>query len=372
MQPKARMPKLHAGCWIGVMAAVWPVLAGAESTAPAPRSGRAIYEAACAACHGSDGRGGAAALSAYPLAPPDFTDCNFATREPDADWIAVGRNGGPARGFDRLMPSFAGVLTVEELGRTVDHIRGFCAETAWPRGELNLPRALVTSKAYPEDEAAFRVYAGDGAVTSRFVYARRVAARNQLEVVVPVLLVEKEGGGWASGAGDVSFGWKRVLLHGLGAGAILSAALELVVPTGRSEIGAGAGTTVFEGFLAYGQLLGRRTFLQLQAGGGVPWDRDHADELFGRGLVGHRFIQDHGLGRAWSPMVELVAARALEDGATTSVDVVPQLQVTLSARQHVVANAGVRIPITDRADRSPQVMVYLIWDWFDGGFLAGW
>jgi hypothetical protein len=71
-------------------------------------------------------------------------------------------------------------------------------------------------------------------------------------------------------------------------------------------------------------------------------------------------------------MVELVAARELEDGATTSVDVVPQLQVTLSARQHVVANAGVRIPITDRADRSPQVMVYLIWDWFDGGFLAGW
>jgi hypothetical protein len=32
-------------------------------------------------------------------------------------------------------------------------VRTFCASDAWPRGELNLPRALVTEKAFPEDEA---------------------------------------------------------------------------------------------------------------------------------------------------------------------------------------------------------------------------
>ena len=32
-------------------------------------------------------------------------------------------------------------------------MRGFCTRTSWPRGELNLPRALITDKAYPEDEA---------------------------------------------------------------------------------------------------------------------------------------------------------------------------------------------------------------------------
>jgi mono/diheme cytochrome c family protein len=367
------MRRVHGATRIVIAAAAFfPGLAAGESTTAGPRSGRELYEAACASCHGSDGRGTAAATASFPIAPPDFTDCNFASREPDNDWVAVGHGGGPARGFDRLMPSFAGVLGREELGRVVSHVRGFCVEDGWPRGELNLPRALVTSKAFPEDEAALRVYAGDGAVTTRFVYARRIAAKNQLEVVVPVVLVEQDGGSWSSGAGDFSLGFKRVLAHSLGAGAILSAAAELVLPTGRAEIGAGGGTTVLEGFLAYGQLLGRRTFVQLQAGGGVAWDREHADELFARGLLGHRFVQDRGLGRAWSPMLEVLVARELGGDAATEVDVVPQLQVTLSARQHVVACAGVRLPITDRTDRSAQVMVYLIWDWFDGGFLAGW
>ena len=46
------------------------------------RSGREVYQFACAACHGSDGSGAPAAESGYPLVPPDFSDCNFSTREP--------------------------------------------------------------------------------------------------------------------------------------------------------------------------------------------------------------------------------------------------------------------------------------------------
>jgi hypothetical protein len=48
------------------------------------------------------------------------------------------------------------------------------------------------------------------------------------------------------------------------------------------------------------------------------------------------------------------------------------MQVTLSTRQHIMANAGVRIPVNQREGRSTQAMVYLLWDWFDGGFLTGW
>jgi len=355
-----------------VAVVAWATPAAASPGAAEPRTGRELYEAACATCHGSDGRGTAAVAASFPLAPPDFTDCNFATREPDNDWMAVGHGGGPARGFDRLMPSFAELLAADEMQRVITHIRGFCTETGWPRGELNLPRALVTSKAFPEDEAALRVIADEHEVTTRFVYARRFGARYQLEVVVPFTVLEDDTGDWTGGAGDVSLSLKRVIAHSLRLGGIFSAAVEVALPTGNPDRGTGSGTTVFEGYLAYGQLLAPRSFVQLQLGGGVPYDRDHADELFGRAVIGHRLIQDGGYGRAWTPMLEVVTARALEDGATTHVDLVPELQVTLSARQHVVAALGVRIPINDRADRPEQVMAYVIWDWFDGGFLTGW
>jgi hypothetical protein len=47
-------------------------------------------------------------------------------------------------------------------------------------------------------------------------------------------------------------------------------------------------------------------------------------------------------------------------------------RITLNARQHIRVNGGLRIPVTDRQNRSNTVMVYLLWDWFDGGFFTGW
>jgi hypothetical protein len=48
------------------------------------------------------------------------------------------------------------------------------------------------------------------------------------------------------------------------------------------------------------------------------------------------------------------------------------MQVSLSRRQHVLACLGAILPTLNRADRSPQIMAYLLWDWFDGGLLQGW
>src|SRR5690606_3960124 len=119
------------------------------STAPAARSGAELYRDACAACHGVDGTGQPRSVVGFDLPLPDFTDCSFATREPDADWFAVVHEGGGVRGFHRMMPAFGEALTDEEIQRTLDYIRTLCEEAdEWPRGELNLPRALVTEKAY--------------------------------------------------------------------------------------------------------------------------------------------------------------------------------------------------------------------------------
>jgi len=113
-------------------------------------------------------------------------------------------------------------------------------------------------------------------------------------------------------------------------------------------------------------------FVQGQAGAEIPRDREKAEtEAFWRGVVGNTFTQGE-FGRSWTPMLEFAAARELENGKPVEWDVLPQLQVSLSKRQHILVSGGLRIPINERAERHMQVLTYLLWDWFDGGLRDGW
>jgi hypothetical protein len=289
--------------------------------------------------------------------------------------MAVADSGGPARAFDRRMPAFGDALSHDELQRILNYIRGFCGEPTWPRGELNMPRPLVTEKAFPENEAVWTTTvntAAAGHVGNELLYERRLGARTQYEVVVPLLWAENETGGWNRGLGDVAFAMKHVLAHSLEHGHIVSVAGELVLPTGKESVGLGSGVTIFEPFVALGQLLPRDSFVQVQAGLEWPMDTARAArEAFWRVAIGKSFTEGR-FGRSWSPMVEWVAARDFADGARVQWDVVPQMQVTLNRRQHLMINMGVRIPVKDRANRSTQLITYFLWDWFDGGLLDGW
>jgi hypothetical protein len=71
-------------------------------------------------------------------------------------------------------------------------------------------------------------------------------------------------------------------------------------------------------------------------------------------------------------MIEFTAVRELEHGRPVEWDVLPQMQVSLSTRQHILAAGGVRIPLTERGERHVQVLTYLLWDWWDGGLGDGW
>ena len=277
------------------------------------------------------------------------------------------------RAFDRRMPAFGEALTADEIARTIDHVKSFCRESAWPQGELNLPRPLVTEKAYPEDEAVLTTtVAGDGdGVVNEFLYERRFGARNQFEIVVPVAMQRSAPGGWQRGLGDIAVAVKRVLAHSVDLGSILSVTGEVVLPTGKETEGLGQGTTTFEPFVTFGQLLPANGFLQAQIGAGFPTDRARPDEAFWRAAIGRTFEQGR-FGRAWSPMIEVLGARELESNVNTQWDVVPQIQITLSKRQHIMLNAGIRLPLTERRERSTQLMTYLLWDWFDGGLWDGW
>ena len=350
-------------------------LTAAPQTTPQPeRTGAELYGAACAACHGPDGRGQPPSVVGFAIPLPDLSDCGFASREPDADWLAVAHGGGPVRAFDRTMPAFGEALRAEELSRIMGHIRSWCAAaTEWPRGELNLPRAFFVEKAYPEDEAVLTVSAAtDGdAVDHTLVYEKRFGARNQVELKLPVPAV-RDAGGWHGGPGDLAIGVKRAVYHSLERGRIFSVAGEIVLPTGRAADGLGKGTAVVEPFVSFGRILPANWFVQAQAGAEVPFDRDKAEpELFWRGVIGTSLSQ-HVYGRTWSPMVEVLGARELEEGQRVLWDVVPQVQISLSTRQHILFSAGLRLPVNARDGRSPRVLAYLLWDWFDGGLFDGW
>src|SRR5215831_3688531 len=80
------------------------------------QTGKQIFEAGCVSCHGRDGKGQARSLTGFepPASFPDFSDCPTSTPEPDVQWRAMITNGGSARAFSQIMPSFKDLLTQEQ------------------------------------------------------------------------------------------------------------------------------------------------------------------------------------------------------------------------------------------------------------------
>ncbi|MCX6627901.1 MAG: hypothetical protein NTW28_09760 [Candidatus Solibacter sp.] len=210
-------------------------------------------------------------------------------------------------------------------------------------------------------------------VTNRLVYERRFGIKNQIDISLPFTVQASGTGSRFGGVGDIALGYKRVLASSLRTGSIFSLSGEAVLPTGNVSRGMGKGVTILESFASFGQMLPKESFLQFQGGIEVPTHTGDANKaVYWRTVLGKTFIADKGRGRLWSPMVELLADRELATGERVNWDVVPQFQVTLNRRQHIRADIGVRIPINNTAGRSPAVMVYLLWDWFDGGLRDGW
>ena len=353
--------------------------ANAPQALPADADGEQIYRMACATCHGVDGRGAprGAVGFALPLPNghgfPDFTDCATNTVEPLSDWIAVAARGGPVRALDRHMPAFGEALTSEQLERVVRHLWTFCTDDAWPRGDLNLPRAFFTEKAFPENETVWTIaVAGPNAkaVVNEIVYEHRIGARGQYEVKVPFARQLDASGTSHRGIGDVEIAVRRTLYANRTRGSIFAAGGAVVLPTGSQSAGLGTGHAVIEPFAMWGQTVGGNGFIQLHTGLEIPADREAAREGFLRTALGYTFAQDRGFGRTWSPIAEALAARPA--GGIAEWDVVPQVQVSLSRLQHVLLSAGVRVPLNERGDRGPEFVSYVLWDWFDGGLFQFW
>jgi len=339
-------------------------------------TGEHIYKTACVACHGPDGRGMPKSIAGFepPDSFPDFTRCDQTTAELDNDYRAVIVHGGQYRGFSQIMPSFKQALTPEQINKVIGYLRHFCREQSWPRGELNLPRAMVTEKAYPEDEevvsTAVNAKGAPGSET-HIIHEQRFGKKNQIEVDVPINL-QDENRTWYGGVGDTTFGVKRVLFSNLRSGSIMALQGSVLVPSGNRARGFGSGTTTFETFAAYDQLF-HNTSIQTQLGADLPRHTNIAPQsIFFNTAIGQTIMADHGLGRAWTPMFEFLADRDLMNGAKTNWDVLPQMQVTISHRQHIRGDLGVRVPVSNTTGRAVQLQLYLLWDWQDGKINEGW
>ncbi len=356
----------------------WPWPARAQ-TPPAerPRTGQEIYRAGCMGCHGPDGKGQPQSVLGFepPATFPDFSDCAAGSAENDYIWLAVVHLGGRVRAESHIMPAFGDLLTDEEIDRVVQYVHSLCVEPGWPRGNLNFPRAFSTEKAFPENEVVFTMNAASGharSVENRVDYEHRVGKHGQYELGVPMLFQQGEAGHWSRGLGDINAAFKYAFYDNNRNGTIAAAGGEVTFPTGKETEGLGGGVPILETFAMFDQALPRDSFVQLHVGFERPTDHDIAPNAFySRTAVGKTFKQD-GWGRIWTPMVEFLAAKDLEEGAVTEWDVAPQMQVSLSTFQHVLLSVGYQMPVNERETRGNTFRVYFLWDWFDGPLFSMW
>lgn len=352
------------------------VATGAARADAAQGRGKEAFEQICATCHGADGKGGPGEQN-LQVPMPDFTDCAFASREPDADWFAVAHEGGPRRGFSPLMPPHGQSLGAETLQLVIAHVRTFCGDARWPAGELNLPRAHVTEKAFPEDEAVVEAIANaehESAAELAMIYEKRIGPRAQVEVSIPFALEEGPSGKNEAGLGDVALAAKVAVWHDKARGGIVSVAGEVVLPTGDRDRGLGGGTVVLEPQLLWGQVLPRDFFLHAQLLGEFPTRGSRGDdEAQLRLALGKSFFEDGGFGREWAPILEVLTTRVFAAGEPDfAVDLAPQLHVALNRRQHVRLSLGARVPVTQTRERPVRVLLFVLWDWYDGALTDGW
>ena len=71
-------------------------------------------------------------------------------------------------------------------------------------------------------------------------------------------------------------------------------------------------------------------------------------------------------------MTEFIYDRDLVSGVANNWDIVPQVQIPISKRMHILASIGLRVPVNNTAGRDRQFMFYVLWDYVDGGLKDGW
>ncbi len=350
--------------WVWVPLA-WCLLVNVS--AYAAETDRELYEAACASCHGRDGRG-APEGTRIEVPLPDFTDCSIVTAETTGNWVALVADGGPALGLSSQMPSFADSLTEEEIREVITYLRGFCPDPSWPVADLNFRRPLLTGKAFPENElvltVSFEKSRESRSVVNELSFEKRFGARGMVEVALPIAYNAPRGGAATGGAGDLTLAYKHVMLASQQYGAIAALSLGLVLPTGDRDRGLGDGTVGLGPSFRAGKTLGPFV-LQGEIKAVLPADVDKAP----RRLLYRAALQFplSPLKSGWVPALEFEADTKVEGQAPDVYSLAPMLYKGLSKRGHVALAVGAKIPVAGAQAFDYQINAFLLWEYLDGG-----
>jgi mono/diheme cytochrome c family protein len=112
-----------------------------RSVSPAPvLSGRALFEAHCAVCHGPGGKGDGPGVRIIAQRLQDFSDAAAMRGVDDRFLFDIIKKGGSQFGRSNAMPSWGMKLSDDEIRALVAHIRSLAAvPSANSRGRKETP-----------------------------------------------------------------------------------------------------------------------------------------------------------------------------------------------------------------------------------------
>ena len=274
-------------------------------------TGKEIFEAACIGCHGPGGRGQPRPRSASsrPRHFPTSPTATAAHASASATGSATIHEGGPGRGFSEIMPSFAEALT-----HPADRAGHDLPAHALPRTCLAAGRVESAARSdYRKGVSRRRVRVmtmsanatGSGAISSALIYEKRFGVKNQLEIAAPLqfhvarrrrLGRRRRRPDRRLQAGACPQQPDRIDLQRPGRGEHAHR---------RSRKGPRLRRDDLRSLRAFGQILPRSSFLQIQTGAEFPTDTEKAPRavyLYGprSARASLRTGASEAAGRRWS------------------------------------------------------------------------
>ncbi|MBL1142621.1 MAG: cytochrome c [Proteobacteria bacterium] len=356
------------------------ILASAFSLAHAAEniSAKEIYQNNCAACHGSIGKPDPdnPMFNELGLLPANFTDPLFSSREPSKDWFLVVKEGGAAKGFSKIMPAFKEILSDLQIKKVISYIKTLAGDHGYPSGDMNFVLPIRTKKAFPEDEVVWKLRFQDNINNKN-----RNQVRNVLEIEKRIFkntqlsleLSHSIDDGIDNGHGNfdqIEPGIKQVIYENVSQQFIASVGTLLAIKTEER-----AASDEVIPYIAVAKRLTKTLTMQGTARSTLPLDK------FSEGNVELSSVVHWSPSlwpRSFKPGLELVASFPIDRGAGSSrksfaqLSLIPQTQIGLNKRGHIMLNLGAEIPLNDTERYDYRGYAYLIWDFADGGLFDGW
>ena len=183
-------------------------------------TGEELYQTACAACHGSDGKGQPRLVVGFDTPLPDFTDCAFTTPEADLDWWSVVHEGGRVRALDRRMPAFGDALSERRnRQRSSATSADFCTEPGVAARRPEFPAPVLHRKGLSRERGGLhhrdraragsvgRARSSSTSIASASAPSTRSTSRSRSTRTSPAR--------WSRGLGDINVALKYALYDSL-------------------------------------------------------------------------------------------------------------------------------------------------------------